>query len=650
MKRLLAVLVLLWCVIALPVLAQSPDDQYIRIYGLMQQADAFKKAGQNSDALATYLEAQSSLQRLQKIFPEFSPKVVDFRLKYFEERIAALTPRTAPPPSTKLEAAVSLGARPTVAEADQKLMDLTTQVQQLQTDKTILEAKLKEALATQPASIDPRELTKAGEKIQSLMKENDLLKVALNSQQGSPTADQKSLDEARKALEETRQKLAQQNDRANALALEREALQKRLDTLAGGSSAELKTTKAALEASNSKLTEQTELANTLAIEKNSLQTRLDTLSESAAAADALREENELLKKQVAEFKASPASTDQLALQQKQLTQAQAGIAALQSELEILRLEKTALQEQVKKASAPRDEDAKQIAQLQKERDDLQKKLDAAPTGGFLFWRSKSTNTKIKELTDQVDSYRARLEALESKAVPYTPEELAMLQSPGEAPLARPAAVQPAAKPAGNAVSKDPPPGTAALASEAQRYFMAHDMEKAEQKYLEILKQGPDNVYTLANLAAIQMEMGHLDDAEKNIKHALAVAPDDAYSLSILGYLKFRQEDYDAAITALSRAAILEPQNAEIQNYLGVALSHKGMREAAESALRKAIQIDPNYGSAQNNLAVYYATQQPPLLGLARWHYNKAIASGHPRNDELEKLLGTTSPNAAPVAP
>ena len=34
----------------------------------------------------------------------------------------------------------------------------------------------------------------------------------------------------------------------------------------------------------------------------------------------------------------------------------------------------------------------------------------------------------------------------------------------------------------------------------------------------------------------------------------------------------------------------------------------------------------------------YATQQPPLVELARWHYQRALANGQPRNPELEKLF------------
>jgi Flp pilus assembly protein TadD len=117
-----------------------------------------------------------------------------------------------------------------------------------------------------------------------------------------------------------------------------------------------------------------------------------------------------------------------------------------------------------------------------------------------------------------------------------------------------------------------------------------------------------------------------------------VAPSDAYSLSILGNLKFRQEKYDEALDALSRAAKLDPRNAEVQNFLGLTLSEKGMRSAAETAFRKAVILNPNYGGAQNNLAVFYLTQKPPSVELARWHYQRALTCGFPRNPDMEKVM------------
>jgi tetratricopeptide (TPR) repeat protein len=269
--------------------------------------------------------------------------------------------------------------------------------------------------------------------------------------------------------------------------------------------------------------------------------------------------------------------------------------------------------------------------LEQERDDLQKKLAAA--NKELFGRnSKGAKVKIEDLETQMMNLRARLEVFEARQVPYSVEELALFKTP-EPRLADPKA--------GRKSVRELPAGTTPLVIEARRFFAAKQYDKAEEKYLQVLKQDEKNVPALANLAAIQLERNELEEAEKNIRQAIALAPDDAYAYSILGYVKFRQQKYDDALDYLSRAAKLDPENAEIQNYLGITLSNKGMRGPAETALRKAIQLKPGYGGAHHNLAVVYATQQPPMLELARWHYQKALAAGQPHSEELEKMLEPT---------
>jgi Flp pilus assembly protein TadD len=109
-------------------------------------------------------------------------------------------------------------------------------------------------------------------------------------------------------------------------------------------------------------------------------------------------------------------------------------------------------------------------------------------------------------------------------------------------------------------------------------------------------------------------------------------------LLLLGKIKMSQNKFDEALDLLSRSAQVNPQSAEAQNYLGIVLSEKGQRVSAEAALRKAIQIQPDYASAHHNLAIIYATQKPPFIELARWHYDKAISLGHAKNPELEKIM------------
>ncbi|HEY1490639.1 MAG TPA: tetratricopeptide repeat protein, partial [Verrucomicrobiae bacterium] len=348
---------------------------------------------------------------------------------------------------------------------------------------------------------------------------------------------------------------------------------------------------------------------------------------------ALRTENATLKKAAAGK--APADTAELS---KQLAQAQKTIAALEADREVWRLEKDALQNRVKQlaaepkiATAPTalwTQDSERVKQLERERDDLQKKLDAAQKD--LYGRNgRATASRVDELASQLETLRARLDIYESKPVPYTPEELALFKKPD------PVVIDPHAN---EKSVRELPAGTVELVAGAHRDFSAGSYDQAEQKYLEVLRHDDKNVSTLANLATIQLEMGRLDEAEKNLKAALAVAPDDAFSLSIMGNLKFRQAKYDEALDALSRAAKGDPKNAEIQNFLGLTLSEKGMRPAAEVAFRKAVMLKPDYGGAQNNLAVFYLTQQPPSVALARWHYDKALAAGFPHNPDMEKML------------
>jgi Flp pilus assembly protein TadD len=613
MKCLVALLILSAALLP-PARAQNggPDDQYIIIYTLMQQADSSDSSGQPRQALAQYVQVQGELQKFQKIYPDWNPRIVSFRLNYLAEKIAEVTAKlpVVPQSGTPPPAPPSPGAAPSASAADlaAQLGALHEQVQRLQADNTTLQSKLKEALGAQPAAIDSRELTRAREIIRSLMKENDLLKVSLSQGKtgtapGRAGAELDALKLAELALAEANQKLAEQTARAGKLALENQALQSRVQALLAG----------------------------------------------PEAMAALREENALLKKQLAGLKPAAPNPAEAARLKAELDAARKRIAALQAAAEVGFLEKAALENRVRQLqiaavnSAPlppppnQAENEARIRALTQERNNLLAKLGEA--NQELYGRRKQdAAARINVLTDEVNALRARLAVDEAQVIPYTPEELALFKQP---------APQLANRDAQKKSIKELPGGSAQLVAEAEHYFSARQFDKAEDDYQKILQRDENNGLVLANLATIEMEQGKLEDADKHITAAVAQSPNDAYNLSILGYLKFRQEKYDDALDALSRAARLDPRNPEIENYLGVTLSHKGLRKQAETALRKAIQLDPNYGPAHNNLAVIYINQQPPLVELARWHYQKALDLGQPHNPDLEKVLDAKSAPANP---
>jgi Flp pilus assembly protein TadD len=188
------------------------------------------------------------------------------------------------------------------------------------------------------------------------------------------------------------------------------------------------------------------------------------------------------------------------------------------------------------------------------------------------------------------------------------------------------------------VTRGVPTGAGPLVRSAERAFATRRYEEAEQRYSEVLQQDPNNITMLCNLASAQVELGRISEAEKNVRRACELDANDYFALYLLGRIRFRQEKLDESLDALSRAVKANPEYADAQNYLGIVLSEKGLRGPAEAALRKAIQLQPNNAVAHNNLAIVYATQKPPALALARWHYKKALDAGHPPNPELEKLL------------
>ena len=275
---------------------------------------------------------------------------------------------------------------PSASDLQDQINQLQNQLRQLQGDKSLLEAKLREALAARPAGADPREYAKAQERIRSIEKENDLLQVSL-AQEREKVASFASSSQ----LEQTKRQLAEQTDRATQLAQQNVSLQAQIKTLT---------------ASN------TDLA-------------------------ALRTENAALKK-VAAAKSPGETTTATAELSRQLAQAQTTIAALEADKEVWGLEKAALQNRVKQlstesaAATPAHpvwaQDTEHVKQLERERDDLQKKLDAAQKE--LYGRNgKTTAARVDELASQLETLHARLDIFESKPVPYTPEELALFKKP-----------------------------------------------------------------------------------------------------------------------------------------------------------------------------------------------------------------------------
>jgi Flp pilus assembly protein TadD len=607
-----------------------------------------------------------------------------------------------PPPSAITPVPARARPAESFVDRDREIRTLEEQIRQLTTDKGMLEARLREALSAQPAAVDPREMVRTQDRLRVLQKENELLRLNLQEQKSvvtrepappAPSTRENELIIQLKeqstqiaALKEERQSLQKQlqtiKNNAPALKDENEILKKQYarlqdelkkkNTVPAG----LEEARRALSEANRKVEQQNAALNNLEREKDALESRLSELKDSAAkqkqqseaVARLIRDNEELsarLKKAESKPDKSSAEVARLEKEVAELKKATrtkadpAGAAALKVELasaksanETLRRENQALEKRIKDLTAARDKevgreqklDAEKIKRLEDERETLLKKLEEAnqkaartaaanPSGNA---KPASNRRADRQMNEQLARVEARLQTLEAQRVPYTAEELALFQAP--TPASDRPGTNAVAAPTPTKKSKALPTGAGPLIAEAQRAFAARRFDEAEKKYQQVLRLDDQNAFTLANLAAIQIEQNRLPEAETHLRRALQQAPDDAYSLSLMGIIKFNQKKYDEAFDALSQSARLDPQNAETQNYLGITLSERGLRGPAETALRKAIQLSPNYGGAHYNLAVIYATQKPPYLELARLHYQKAMRGGHSANPELERIL------------
>ena len=577
MKRLL-----LWCVltfaVALAVPAAGPDERYIELFGMIQEADKLSDAGQTREAVARYLDAQTGLKQLQSQNPEWRPSLIAFRLNHVAGRLEPLTQKAAAgPPPVKLS--------PGEAMTNQ-LRQLQEDISRMTGQNALLEAKLREALTVQPAASDPRELAKAEERIGQLQKERDLLTITLEQarkQAAAPPAatpserEKQALEQYKKRLDAhfaTAETLREQNQRLQLQLADAQDQPKRSwPSPSAVQLLELKETIAMLQASNRVMqSEQAAMEGKL----------LDWVRRYSAQGGAKDKEWE------------------------------AQLAAARAEAE----------------SAKKERDTT-LAKL----NDVTRELNQRP--------GRATGPANDELEKQLEALRAKVQIFEAKAAPYTAEELTLFKQPplkataGETnkPVVAAVGTPPAAK-----KRDEIPPGAGPLMMAAERAIDAGRFEEAEKQFAAVLRQDEGNVYILSRLAASQLDQDKTAEAELNLNKALALDPQHPAALGMLGDIKFRQEKYDEAITALSQAAQARPDRAETHYMLGRALIQKGQRQPAEAALRKSVQLKPGWGEPHYQLSVLYGTQQPGYPELAQYHYKKAIAGGIPRNVEFEKFL------------
>ena len=640
--------------------AAGPDDSFIQAYTLIAEADNLSRLGQNDAAIQKYRQARNNLAALQSGYPDWNAAVVSFRISYVDGKLKAIgaeAPGEAKPAT----------AKPThfdPAGAQREIAILKRKVESLQNAIILKEAKLKEALSAVPTPEETKRLAKLESDLSGLRQQNTNLKGAidkaatdLKDANANMAKTQAEAEKAQAEAEQTRKALAEALEEAKtAKAQANDRQTKRLEKQLADKQESLEKTEkelASLRTSNDTLKSELKSFKKGSREKD-LQAEVESLKKKMADSNdelekvsgdlaALKNDNDSLQEELKSFKKGSREKDleaKVGSLEKKLAKSNSELKKASSSLATAENSNDSLIDQLKtlEKGSREKEMLDHINTLQKrlakiERQNTNPASKRKGISGILNWRKeeRAEKAQVAELQNRIETLRSRLEVLEAEKIPYTDEEKKLFAEP-----------KTESQPANTLEAKvgTLPEGAAAEFKAGKAALVKANFSEAEQKFMHVLKLDEENPLTLANLAMAQMEQGNYDGAEASLARALQNDDQDAYSLSLMGTLRYRQKKYEEARDHLAKAVKLNPEDANAQHFLGSSLNNLGQRKAAETALRKALQIKPGHAEAHHNLAVVYATQKPPFTALAKFHYDKALAGGHAKNAELEKLLST----------
>jgi len=588
---------------------ESPQDQYLKIYLLIQEADKLETAGQKASAKERYKVGNERLKELQDNFPNWEPTIVKFRIKYTDDKVIALGDAVdenpgeviAPIPSDLISSpptatAVPVADLPDMATVSDASLQPTDPVAPILTPLQQLDQQAPSPIVEPGMVSDPSMVT--------LDPDASLINTSPEEMKSRIRDLESQLDMTRGQLETARTEAAQLRSRVQDL-------------------------------------------------ESKIQVALEGTTDEKISM--MMEENQRLKNQLAQtesmiggIQGDDSSASVMNLKEQ--------VDKIQGQLQLAKQENTALRE-------TSEEYRQQLA-------DVQVQLDEATSGAEITTLRQENdmlrsivNRQLKEQARRDIGKRLALEELDALAidsaklvtqldilgsplVDLTEEEKAMLRRPTAGLVVESGGEFSAEMPSGDGAlladdySSRPrvPSEFKDFAEEANALFQQGKFDEAAAKYQTILNTYPESLYAISNIAVVRFQQGNYPIAEEHLRKAVKLAPQDAFSHSILGIVLYQQGKYDDAVQILSRATALDPNDPKTRNYLGISASQKGWQEAAEQECRKAIELDPQYGDAHFNLAVIYATQKPSAKELSKRHYNRALELGVPRDTQLESLF------------
>lgn len=140
---------------------------------------------------------------------------------------------------------------------------------------------------------------------------------------------------------------------------------------------------------------------------------------------------------------------------------------------------------------------------------------------------------------------------------------------------------------------------------ATTYIRSGEDTKALEICEQILKNDKDDYNALLNLGGIYRRLGRYDESVSILERALALAEDDIQAHYTLGFTLKQMGNFDEALQRFNRVIDHNPSDILAYNHLGSIHSLRGDSKNAIASYQRGLQLDANHPILHYNLALEY---------------------------------------------
>jgi len=164
---------------------------------------------------------------------------------------------------------------------------------------------------------------------------------------------------------------------------------------------------------------------------------------------------------------------------------------------------------------------------------------------------------------------------------------------------------------------------AALLANAYVAQSSFDLEKSKALLAKLSEVRPNNAFSYAKKAELELGFGHIDQAEELLQKARELSPRDPYVLTIYGFLNLIKNEREDALKIFSDVIAIDGNSALAHLGRGLALVKGNDLIAGREEISRAVYLDPMVALYRSYLGKAYFEEERE--NLADHEYERAMS-------------------------